>query len=93
MIGGMLSINKILPLGAAVMSATQSATALTVIIDNASAEKGTELTKKTEITGKVQFKDVSFSYPLDSKKQVQCNNSVLYLNYLNIRIGKCRTQN
>ncbi|PNF40142.1 hypothetical protein B7P43_G09773 [Cryptotermes secundus] len=85
-IGGMLSINKILPLGAAVMSATQSAAALTVIIDNASAEKGTELTNKTEITGKVQFKDVSFSYPLDSKKQVQCNNSFLYLNYLNIRL-------
>jgi ABC-type multidrug transport system fused ATPase/permease subunit len=83
--GGMLSINKILPFAAAVMSATQSAAALTVIIDEAPAENGIELAKKTEITGKVQFKDVSFSYPLDSKHQVQCNKSVLYLNYINTR--------
>jgi ABC-type multidrug transport system fused ATPase/permease subunit len=75
--GGMLSINKILPLATAVISATQSAAALTVVTNKISAEEGTELAVKTEITGKVQFKDVSFSYPLESKKQVQCNNSVL----------------
>jgi ABC-type bacteriocin/lantibiotic exporter with double-glycine peptidase domain len=81
--GGMLSVNKILPLATAVMSATQSAAVLTVITDKASAEKETQLVEKSDITGKVQFKDVSFSYPLESKKQVQCNNTVLYLNYIN----------
>jgi ABC-type bacteriocin/lantibiotic exporter with double-glycine peptidase domain len=73
----MLSINKILPLAAGVMSATQSAAALTVVTDKVSAEEGTKLAVRTKITGKVQFKDVSFSYPLESKKQVQCNNSAL----------------
>jgi ABC-type multidrug transport system fused ATPase/permease subunit len=68
----MLSINKILPLAAAVISAMQSAAALTAIIDETSVEKETEIDEKTEITGKVQFKDVSFSYPLGSKNQVQC---------------------
>jgi ABC-type multidrug transport system fused ATPase/permease subunit len=66
----MLSINKILPLAAAVMSATQSAAALTVLTDKVPAQEGTQLAVTTEITGKVQFKDVSFSYPLESKKQV-----------------------
>jgi ABC-type multidrug transport system fused ATPase/permease subunit len=68
----MLSINKILPLGAAIISAIQSAAALAAIVVGTSTEKETQLDGKIEITGKVQFKDVSFSYPLGSKNQVQC---------------------
>lgn len=71
-LSGMLSVNKILPLAAAIISATQSAIPLAAIIDEASAEEGTEFAEKTTITGKVQFKDVSFSYPLRYENQVQC---------------------
>jgi ABC-type multidrug transport system fused ATPase/permease subunit len=70
----MLSINKILPLAAAVKSAMRSAAVLTATVDEISRGKEAENDEKTEITGEVQFKDVSFSYPLGSKKQVWCHN-------------------
>ncbi|PSN31006.1 hypothetical protein C0J52_20465 [Blattella germanica] len=72
----MLSTNKVLCFGAALMSAKRSAFFLRDIIDNVSpAKKITSHDNNGKITGKLEFKDVSFNYPTGYKNQVLFDNT------------------
>ncbi|KAJ4430902.1 hypothetical protein ANN_19494 [Periplaneta americana] len=69
-IGGMLSINKILPFAAATISARNSAKVLKTIVDHTPTRGGREFEEKSQVTRNIKFKDVSLSYPTGPKNQM-----------------------
>ncbi|XP_069679391.1 phosphatidylcholine translocator ABCB4-like isoform X2 [Periplaneta americana] len=69
-VGGMLSINKILPFAAATISARNSAKVLKTIVDHTPTRGGREFEEKSQVTRNIKFKDVSLSYPTGPKNQM-----------------------